>query len=131
MDSVGEKRGSEVNLTSGCCRPVENVRCLSSLMTPHAEPFACLSQSFLREVQNVGILFLFRLIQGSKDHGIFRFLPLQSNLHSDDPHEIKFFQIHSILRKSSLFKKQICMACCKIVNLSYRTNLCYKRLPDF
>ena len=30
-DHVGGKRGSEVNLTSGCRRPVENVWYLSSL----------------------------------------------------------------------------------------------------
>ena len=29
---VGGKRGSEVNWTSGCRRPVENVWCLSSLL---------------------------------------------------------------------------------------------------
>ena len=31
-DHVGGKRGPDVNLTSGCRRPLENVWCLSSLM---------------------------------------------------------------------------------------------------
>lgn len=32
-DHVGGKHGPEVNMTSGCHRPLENVWCLSSLMT--------------------------------------------------------------------------------------------------